>query len=766
MNEQSPITDYGLPITDNQLPTTSYRLPLSLILAAYLLITLVYGVVNPLFEAPDEHWHYFTVQYVKDNRALPFVDEPVDPWLAQEAAQPPLYYLLGTAVILPISTTNARDQVWLNPFFYAGDAARLSNVNQVIHTPQEAWPWQGVALAAHLLRVMSALMGLGTLLCMYGCGRLLWRDDVRPALLATAVTAFLPQFNFVHASISNDPLIILLASAALWQLLWLWFHPVTWPRLLLLGITCGLAALTKNAGLLLLAYAVGFLFLRAVKTSDFGDATSLKKSDVWTWGRQTAVFVVLPAILIAGWLWRRNQQLYGDFTATEPFIRLAEGDRGYTLWQVFGETGGLVRSLFAVFGWFNLLAPAWVYAVWAGMVGTAVLGILVGRRGRQSQRDWRLGVRDWVNLQSPISNLSTPWFPGFLLFLWLALVYTGLVVFMLRTPAAQGRLLFPAIVPLALALAFGLTRWRWRGVDGLAVCLALLTTLYCAFFVIRPAYALPPLLAQLPATAVPLDLDMGDGLRLVGVAMETDTAVPGDPVWFTLYWRANAVPAEPPELVAELFGRDLALLGNYHSYHGQGKYPANLWSPGALIADRIGIRLDETAVTPVLARLFVRLAEGTAGTAVAEAKVVSADWPESGEPLAQVGDGVVVTAVALNQQTARPGDTVQIDITWEVITPPITNLTTLVHLAEPGQPPLATGDNQPVAGQYPTRAWAAGEVIADQYTLAIPAGLAHGRYPVWMGMYDATTGQRQPLFVGGERQPYDVYLVGWVEVIE
>ncbi len=754
MNEQSPITDYRLRMTDYGAPLTDYRLPLALIFTAYLLVTLAYGVVNPLFEAPDEHWHYFTVQYVKDNRALPFVAEPYDLWLAQEAAQPPLYYLLGTAVILPIPTTNARDQVWLNPFFYAGDAARLSNVNQVIHTPQGAFPWQGVALAAHLLRVMSTLMGLGTLVCIFGCGRLLWPEDVRPALLATAVTAFLPQFNFVHASISNDPLIILLASLALWQLLWLWFHAVTWPRLLLLGITCGLAALTKNAGLLLLVYAVGFLFLRAVKTSDF-----FKKSDVWTWLWQTAVFVVLPAVLMVGWLWVRNQQLYGDFTATEPFIRLAEGDRDYTLWQVLGETGGLVRSLFAVFGWFNLLAPTWVYVVWAGIVGTAVPGAV------KTAVSSRLKGKTAENAEGT-EILQRSWFPGFLLFSWLILVYAGLILFMLRTPAAQGRLLFPAIVPLALALAFGLTRWRWRGVDGVVVGLALLTTLYCAFFVIRPAYALPPLVAELPATAVPVNVNIGEGLTLVGVDMETDTAVPGDPVWFTLFWRADSVPVEPPELVAELFGRDLALLGNSHSYHGQGKYPANLWPTGELIADRVGIQLDETAVAPVLARLFVRLADGNEGTAVADVKIVPNEWPESGAPLAQVGEGVVVTAVVLNQETARPGDTVQIDITWEVVSPPEGNLTTLVHLAEAGQPPLATGDNQPLAGQYPTRVWAAGEVIADQYSLTIPEGLGHGRYPVWIGMYDATTGQRQPLFVNGVRQTDDVWQIGWIEVNE
>ena len=36
------------------------RLLLALILLGYLAVTLGYGVINPLFEAPDEHWHFFT----------------------------------------------------------------------------------------------------------------------------------------------------------------------------------------------------------------------------------------------------------------------------------------------------------------------------------------------------------------------------------------------------------------------------------------------------------------------------------------------------------------------------------------------------------------------------------------------------------------------------------------------------------------------------------------------------------------------------------
>ena len=51
-----------------------------------------YGVLNPLFEAPDEHWHFFTAESIAQTGRLPRVEAPPDEWLGQEAAQPPLYY--------------------------------------------------------------------------------------------------------------------------------------------------------------------------------------------------------------------------------------------------------------------------------------------------------------------------------------------------------------------------------------------------------------------------------------------------------------------------------------------------------------------------------------------------------------------------------------------------------------------------------------------------------------------------------------------------
>ncbi|MDV7390948.1 DUF2142 domain-containing protein, partial [Arthrospira platensis SPKY1] len=349
------------------------RFVLAAILALYLLLTAAYGVVNPLFEAPDEHWHYFTAQSIADTRRLPSVPAAgYDEWLSQEAAQPPLYYLLGALLIAPIDTAGAREQVWLNPFASVGDASVLTNINRAVQTPAAEWPWRGYALAAHLLRLFSTLLGLGTLLCVYANGRLLRPADPRRALLATGLVAFLPQFNFLHASITNDTLIIFLSSLALWQLLWLWLrgmprrNAAAAGRLLLLGATIGLAALTKNAGVLLLLYAAGMLGLRWYR-----DAPRPPRALV-----AHLLLLAAPVAALAGWLWVRNWLLYGDPLATEPFIRIAGGDRGYTLWQVLGESSGLWLSLFAVFGWFNLRAPLPVYWVWNGLAALAAAAAL------------------------------------------------------------------------------------------------------------------------------------------------------------------------------------------------------------------------------------------------------------------------------------------------------------------------------------------------------------------------------------------------------
>ena len=737
---------------------------LTLILSFYILLAVGYGIVNPLFESPDEHWHYFTAQYIADNWELPAVTVDYDEWLSQEAAQPPLYYVLGALLIAPVDAQNGRFATTPNPFATIGDASYRTNINRFIHTEAEAWPWQDFARAAHLLRLFSTLLGLGTLLCMYGSGRLIWPRRPEIALLATALVAFLPQFAFLHSAITNDALIIFLASFALWQIVRMWIDGGNNGRFLLLGITIGLAILTKTAGILLLLYTVGLVFLNWAKNfntkgqRDKGTKKNLRSLIF------NLLWLLLPAFLIGGWLWLRNGQLYGDPTATEPFIRIAGGDRGYTLWQVLREYDGLWASLFAIFGWFNLRPPDWVFWVWDGIVVVAMGGFVFGLIKNKEQR---LKIATRPNLQSLIFNLNQPWFIAVFLAIWVFGVYAGLVAFMMKTEAAQGRLLFPAILPLGLALAYGLSRWHWRWVYITASLLALATSVYCLFFVVAPAYAVPPTIDSLPETAVSLNTPLSDTLTLIGAEINTQTAVPDGYLTLTLYWQTSQTPTEPSQFVVELMGRDGERIANSHSLHGRGLYPDTLWPENEIVVDTFSILIDETAVSPVLAPIFVGLAGDEARVRLGDVKIVPETWPAAaGKPLAQIGDGILLTHAELSTNTAKPGDVVTLTVQWQVKNAPGTDFTTLVHLAEPGQPPLANADNQPLTGQYPTRAWAVGEVINDQYHLLIPADVENGRYPIWLGMYHSETIERLPLIMNGERQANDAMQIGIIEITQ
>jgi hypothetical protein len=726
--------------------------------------------------------HFFTIQQIVDNGQLPYVapGENYDEWMRQEAAQPPLYYLLGTALITPINPANPSESLWPNKFTAMGDASTLNNINRFIHSTAESFPWRGYTLAMHLLRGFSTLLGLGTLLFIYGSGRLLWPDDPYRALLALALVAFLPQFNFLHASVTNDTLVIFLVAAALCQIIRLWLDRVTRGRLLLLGITVGLAALSKNAGIVLLIYVLGVLFLLAIRgeiVQEKGRTLAAGGSGLQAHGLiglrligAIVLFVIIPVVLLSGWLWARNWFLYGDFTATNQFIRIAGGDREYTILQVFGESDGLWLSLFAVFGWFNLRPPDWVYWFWSGVIALAIVGALWHGLRRARNRESGNGMRNDARKfpMEVLQLLRQRWMLPFLLAGWVLLVYASLVTFMLKTEAAQGRLLFPALLPMSLGLAYGWTIVSvLRRVSLILAPVALAITLYCLFFVIRPAYALPSMITSLPEGAAQLDVQLGQELTLVGADIESKTAEAGDTVWLTLYWQIDAELEEAPEFALSVFGRDAVEVGKYHSYHGRGMYPANLWKPGQIVVDRFSVLLDNEIEAPTLGRFRISVIEGDQDVEAGEVKIVPGSWPKiKTAELAQIGESIALTSAELDPAKSKAGDTIELAVQWHVLQEPDADLTTLVHIGQPDQSPLTTGDRPPINGDYPTRVWEAGEIINDSYTLELPADLAPGRYPLWIGMYDSQTIARWPLAVDGEPVARSVYLAGWIEVEE
>jgi len=131
---------------------------LAVIVVTFCILGVTHTVGVPLFEAPDEIWHFSFVQVLATRRSLPI--QPVegkDVWL-REAGQPPLYYLVAALVIAPLDTSDFPDFVRFNVAHPAVTAdSRSEAPNVFIHTPHEAFPYRGAVLAVHAVMGARAI---------------------------------------------------------------------------------------------------------------------------------------------------------------------------------------------------------------------------------------------------------------------------------------------------------------------------------------------------------------------------------------------------------------------------------------------------------------------------------------------------------------------------------------------------------------------------------------------------------------------------------
>ncbi len=236
---------------------------LPVIVLAYILLASVYSVSAPIFEAPDEVWHYGYVYWVAAGNGLPAPDRgDGQAFWAQEGSQPPLYYLMAGLLTRPLTQAlTAGDwagSVRYNPHAAVGNAASFGNRNYLVHGAWDRWPWHGIALAAHATRLLSIVLGAVTVVFTYLIARRLAPRWELVAGLAAALVAFNPQFLFLTASVSNDNLVTAIGAVGVWLCLRTAAGGMRPPlrALLALGVVVGLAALAKLSGLLLCGLAL------------------------------------------------------------------------------------------------------------------------------------------------------------------------------------------------------------------------------------------------------------------------------------------------------------------------------------------------------------------------------------------------------------------------------------------------------------------------------------------------------------------------------
>ncbi len=743
---------------------------ITLILAMFVVLGTIYSVVTPIFEASDELWHYPFVKHLADGNGLPVQDASIDqPW-RQEGSQPPLYYALSALATFWIDTDLEVDTAdayqgggkprypplpWHNPHVDSGVLTADGNTNLVVHSQQEAFPWRGTALAVHLIRFLSVLLGAATVLLTYLLALELFPARKSLALGAAAVNAFTPMFLFISGAVNNDNLVVPLCSLALLMMVRIANRKsqIANRNWALLGLVIGLAILTKES-------AIGLLALAALTIA----YVAYRQRSMRTLLEGGLIVVGLVAI-ISGWWFVRNWKLYGDPLGLNVFLDiLGRRHPPATLRQLWGERVGFAMSYWGLFGGVNVPMDAWVYYLLNLLALVAAIGIIIFLI--------RKLIRDHL--------LPQAWAEVILLLAWPTVVFVSLIRWALQTWSSQGRLVFSSISAISILLFLGLSQFVPRrcrfAYARMLVCLVgglmLVISAIAPFRYIAPAYAKPPLLSSEEIEAVPnrLDISFGGAMKLLGYeAMSneergTSELRPGDSLAVTLYWQSLT------EMKAEVLAKDYSvfvhlldetelIVAQRDMYPGQGLYPTSLWSVGDAIANRYVLILPETAFAPNQTQLEVGfydfatgerlLAYGPKGELLGdnarfhEIEILPRD--EAGVPNPvnfNFGNRIALIGYDMDRRCASPGETIHLTLYWQALVKMKKNYSVFTHVLGEENRIWAQKDSWPQSGNAPTSTWEPGQTIEDEYELTVNHETPAHVYDVEIGLYLAATGDR------------------------
>lgn len=255
------------------------------------------------------------------------------------------------------------------------------------------------------------------------------------------------------------------------------------------------------------------------------------------------------------------------------------------------------------------------------------------------------------------------------------------------------------------------------------------------------------------------------GLTLLGYRLPEVDIRPGHLTPIELFWQVAKRPERGGQIRLELLDAAGVVLVGQDAPLTRADYAFTQWQPGEILQSRVSLPIPGTAVaTPHTLRLTVIDENGRAlGRPISlNRQLPITAWPLVTElpPFTQaVGANfgqplqMSLAGVDLPQTVARPGDTVPLTLIWQAGAAAETNYAVFVHLTADEGTIVAQRDGLPVQGARLTESWRPGEVIVDRQDLTIGADVPPGRYELFVGLYDAESGQRPLTFLSDQPLP-------------
>jgi hypothetical protein len=239
----------------------------------------------------------------------------------------------------------------------------------------------------------------------------------------------------------------------------------------------------------------------------------------------------------------------------------------------------LQNSYWGEFG-YGVLAPPWFFAAMQWALLAAAIGLGIGVARALVRRD--AAARRML-------------FAVALAGVWAAAVFVSLLNWMrLVNFTAQGRLLFPAIAPVALLLVLGwqsLAPARGQRFVHMVILLLFIGLAASQLGVLHAAYRLPPPISEPLQPDRTVHAQFAGGIELVGADLPAGAALDGeDALPLTLYWRADNEIAEFYTLFVHLTDSQGQMLYQFDGVPVEARHPTAQWVPGVLFADSYELR--------------------------------------------------------------------------------------------------------------------------------------------------------------------------------
>lgn len=132
---------------------------------------------------------------------------------------------------------------------------------------------------------------------------------------------------------------------------------------------------------------------------------------------------------------------------------------------------------------------------------------------------------------------------------------------------------------------------------------------------------------------------------------------------------------------------------------------------------------------------------------------------------AQLGDHIMLLDYALNADTLRVGDALQIQLRWQTDAPLSTRYKVFLQLLNRGGFLAGQRDSEPAGGLQPTTIWQPDTIIVDNHAIPMTETLRGGTYTLIVGLYNSNDpSARLPVANAAEGAPTDYIVLDSITV--